>query len=96
MKDLGIKRCVSTSYHPQTDGQTERINQILDQYLRCYANADQNNWAEMLPIAQYAYNSKDPSSTGTSPLKANYGYNPTWDPKLGDRKSNTTGRTWIA
>ena len=88
MKDLGVKRCRSTSYHPQINSQTERVNQILEQYLQCYANANQDNWAKMLPMAQYAYNSKDHASTGMSPFKANYGFDPSWDPSIGSKEIN--------
>jgi hypothetical protein len=44
---LGIKRSVSTAYHPQTDGQTERINQVIESYLRSYCNYEQNDWASI-------------------------------------------------
>ena len=50
MAQLGIKHKLSTAYHPQTDGQTERMNQTLEQYLRCYVNYEQNNWVKLLPI----------------------------------------------
>jgi hypothetical protein len=73
---LGIKQKMSTAYHPQTDGQTERLNQTLEQYLRCYVNYRQNNWVELLPIAQYAYNSAVTESTKMSPYMANYGFEP--------------------
>jgi len=48
----------STSNHPQTDGQTEteRVNAILEQYLRCYINERQTNWVDLLPFAEFAYN----------------------------------------
>jgi transposase InsO family protein len=75
MDQLGTKHKLSTAYHPQTDGQTERINQVLEQYLRCYVNYRQNNWVVLLPLAQFAYNSS-PASTGISPFYANYGYEP--------------------
>lgn len=73
---LGVKHKLSTAYHPQTNGQTERLNQILEQYLRCYLNYDQDNWAELLPTAQFAYNSAYQESTKISPFYANYGYEP--------------------
>jgi len=53
---LGMKRSMSTAYHPQTDGQTERINQVIESYLRSYCNYEQNDWASMLAMAEYAYN----------------------------------------
>lgn len=73
---LGSKQKMSTSYHPQTDGQTERINQIVEQYLRFYLNYQQDNWVELLPLAQFAYNSARTSTTEKSPFFANYGYEP--------------------
>ena len=74
---LGVIRKLSTSFHPQTDGQTERINQIVGQYLRCHVNYRQNDWVPLLPIAQFAYNSAEADSTRVSPFFANYGFNPT-------------------
>lgn len=53
---MTVKRCLSTAFHPQTDGQTERINQTLECYFRCYINYRQDNWVELLPSAEYAYN----------------------------------------
>lgn len=72
---LGIKHKMSTSYHPQTDGQTERTNQTIEQYLRCYVNYEQNNWVQLLPMAQFAFNNNK-SITGISPFFANYGRHP--------------------
>jgi hypothetical protein len=74
---LGVHHKLSTAYHAQTDGQTERLNQVLEQFLRCYVNYEQTNWVELLPAAQIAYNSAATSTTGVSPFFANYGFNPT-------------------
>ena len=74
---LGTKRKLSTAFHPQTDGQTERVNQTMEAYLRCYVNYKQNNWVDLLPLAQYAYNSAESEGTGVTPFFANYGYTPT-------------------
>lgn len=74
---LGINHKLSTSYHPQTDGQTERLNQTLEQYLRCYINYQQDNWVRLLPVAQLAYNSAKTETTSVSPFFANYGFEPT-------------------
>ena len=55
-KMLGVKRRMSTAYHPQTDGQTERTKQVLEDYLRTFVNYDQDNWYQLLPLAEHAYN----------------------------------------
>src|SRR2546430_14556188 len=73
---LGIQWKPSTAYHPQTDGQPEQLNQTLEQYLRCYVDQEQDNWVSLLPLAQFAYNSAESSTTKMSPFYANYGYNP--------------------
>lgn len=73
---LGIERNPSTAYHPITDGQTERINQEIEQYLRIFINERQNDWADWLSMAQFAYNNKVHSSTGYSPFFLNYGQHP--------------------
>jgi transposase InsO family protein len=73
---LGIRRSMSTAYHPQTDGQMERMNQVIEAYLRSYCNYEQNNWSEMLAMAEYAYNNSKHSATKISPFYANYGYEP--------------------
>jgi ribonuclease HI len=73
----GTNHKLSTAYHKTTNGQTERLNQTLEQYLRCYVNQPQDNWVTMLPVAQLAYNSAQTESTGISPAKANFGFNPT-------------------
>ena len=55
-KQLQIERKISTAFHPQTDGQTERTNAILEQYLPAYVNYQQDKWTELLPLAEFAYN----------------------------------------
>src|SRR4028119_258219 len=67
---------MSTTFQPETNGQTERVNQTVEQYLRNYANYEQNNWVEMLPLAEFAYNNSLTTATGLSPFYANYGFNP--------------------
>ncbi|CEP01920.1 hypothetical protein PBRA_008863, partial [Plasmodiophora brassicae] len=73
---LGIQRNLSSSRHPESDGQTERVNQILEQYLRCYVSYMQDDWLQLLPMAEFAYNNADHSATGMSPFFANYGFHP--------------------
>jgi len=65
-KMLGIETKLSMAYHPQIDGQTERTNQELEQYLRIYINYRQNNWAEWLATAEFAFNNKVHTVTKTS------------------------------
>ena len=67
---------MSTSYHPQTDGQTEIQNQILEHYLRCYVSFKLNDWPEWLQDAEVAYNRSTHSSTGMSPYYACFGREP--------------------
>jgi len=73
---LRVERNPLTTYHPQTDSQTERVNQELEQYLRLYCNYRQNNWAEWLSIAEFSYNNQIYSSTGRSPFLINLGCHP--------------------
>jgi len=76
---LGIRSKLLTAFHPQTDGQTERVNQELEQYLRMFIDHRQEQWPEWLETVEFAYNNKAHSSTKTSPFKANYGQ----DPRMG-------------
>ena len=55
-KMLGVKRRMLTAYHPQTDGKTERTNQVLEGCLRTFVNYDQNDWYQLLPLAEHPYN----------------------------------------
>jgi len=73
---LGIKSKLSMAFHPHTDGQTERVNQELEQYLRMFIDHRQEQWPEWLGTTEFAYNNKTHSSTRTSPFKENYGQNP--------------------
>jgi len=66
----------TSGYHPEGDGQTERVNQTLEQYLRCYCNFQQDNWSTLLPLAEFAYNNAPSETTSTSPFFANKGYHP--------------------
>jgi hypothetical protein len=73
-KLLGIKQNLSTAAHAQTDGQTERVNQEIEQYFRIFINAQMNDWAAWLPIAEHCYNNRVHSATGVSPFFATRGY----------------------
>ena len=72
-KMLGIETKLSMAYHPETDGQTERTNQELEQYLRMYVNHRQNNWAEWLATVEFAFNNKVHTATKSSLFQVNYG-----------------------
>ena len=75
-KSLNMKRRMSTAYHPQTDGQTERTNQVLEGYLRNFVNYDQNDWYQLFPLAEQAYNNSVTNAHGMSPFYANYTFHP--------------------
>ena len=64
----------TSGYHPKGNGQTERTNQTLEQYLHVYCNYQQDNWSELLSLADFAYNNAPSTTTGVSPFFANKGY----------------------
>jgi len=76
---LGIESKMSMAFHPQIDGQTERVNQELEQYLRMFIDHQQEQWPDWLGTAEFAYNNKAHLSTKTLPFKANYRQ----DPRMG-------------
>lgn len=67
---------LSSSYHPQTDGQTERVNQCLETFLRSFAHACPKKWVHWLSLAEYWYNTSFHSSLGRSPFEVLYGRSP--------------------
>ena len=73
---LNMKLHFTLGYHPKGDGQTERTNQTLEQYLRVYCNYQQDNWSKLLPLAKFAYNNTLSATTGITPFFANKGYHP--------------------
>jgi len=85
----GIEQRLSTTYHPQTDGRTERWNQEVWAYLRAYVDFMQDDWARWLPQAQLALNNR-PNSTGLTPYFIEHGYHPSSiDIKYPDSKANS-------
>ena len=70
---MGTKLNFSTAYHPQTDGQTKRTNQILEDMLRMYVMDRPSKWEEYLHLAEFAYNNSYQSSIKMSPFEALYG-----------------------
>ncbi|KAA0048702.1 reverse transcriptase [Cucumis melo var. makuwa] len=67
---------ISSSYHPQTDGQTERFNCMLEEYLCHFVNARQNNWVQLLDVAQFCFKTQTSSSIGRSPFEIVSGRQP--------------------
>jgi hypothetical protein len=76
-KILKIDQNLSTAYHPQTDGQSERANQRVEQYLRIYSNDEKSDWAELLLMAQYTHNAWKNESIQATPFKVLIGSMPT-------------------
>jgi len=66
----------TSGYYPEGDGQTEHTNQTLKQYLRVYCNYQQDNWSELLPLMEFAYNNVPSATTGVFPFFTNKGYHP--------------------
>ena len=73
---LGIERRLSTGFHPQTDGQTERFNATMEEYLRLYVNHHQDDWVDWLPLCEFAANNAASETTQVSPFFATFGRNP--------------------
>ena len=79
---LGVKSTMSTAFHPQTDGETERVNQELEQFLRVFGNFQQDNWMELIAFMEFAHNAKQHSATGKSPFEVWYGFQPAFLPPI--------------
>ncbi|CDJ49851.1 Similar to Transposon MAGGYgagandpolgenehomologues, related [Eimeria brunetti] len=77
---FNLTRAMSSSYHPQTDGQTERVNRTLEQMLRTYIQADEREWEDLLPALELAYNTTNhPRAPALVPHEAPVGWPPTRD-----------------
>ena len=87
---LGIRQNISTAYHPQTDGLSERKNQWVEQFLRLLTMNDQGQWARWLPIATAVHNRATNASTGTSPIETILGYKPPLDYRASPATLNPT------
>lgn len=79
LRSIGSKTTMSTAYHPQTDGQTERVNQEVETYVRIFCDYNQANWADLIAHAEFAYNNRAHASTKQSPFYLNYGTHPVFD-----------------
>jgi len=76
LRQSGIRPQMSTAFHPQMDGQTERLNQTIARYLRAFVNHEQDNWVSLLPMAKFTYNNSVTVGNGMSPFYVNYGVHP--------------------
>ena len=74
-ESIGTQLRMSTAFHPQTDGETERVNRVLEDMLRMYVNENQTNWNEYFPLVEFAHNSSYHTSIQMTPFQAMYGYN---------------------
>ena len=75
-KALETKRQLSMAYHPQTDGQMERINQDIGTFLQHYVNYQQDDWTNWLATAEFQYNNKKHMATEKTPFELNFGRHP--------------------
>lgn len=75
-KKLSIKAQLSTAWHSETNDQTERMNEIMEKYLRAYVNYFQDDWPDWLPIAEFTGNNTESETTKVSPFFANKGFHP--------------------
>jgi hypothetical protein len=73
---LGTQLAHSSSYHPQSDGQTEIVNKCLEGYLHCFSSDKQTQWVKWLPLVEWWYNTSFHTSSKMSPFMALYGYHP--------------------
>ena len=76
MELCGVKLKMSTSRHPQTDGTSEIMNRMIENYIRCYCSYNQDNWDELLPSAEFSYNSAVSEDLGMSPFELDLGWIP--------------------
>ena len=75
-RQVGAETRFSTSFHPQTDGQTERMNRVLEEVMRHFINGEHSNWEELLPAVSFAINNAKSATTGETPFFLNYGAHP--------------------
>jgi transposase InsO family protein len=92
---LDIRLKMSSPFHPQTDRQMERINQMLECNLRNYCNYEQDNWSEMLPMAEYVYNNSLTTAMGMSPFFANFEFDPRTNWHIEAEAKNPASRNYF-
>jgi hypothetical protein len=96
MRLLNVKQGMSTSYHPRTDGQTERTNRTLEEVLRSFISPDQSNWDDLLPLVEFAINNSINVATGSTPFLMNYGQTPITPASLPIIQNNSSAQKFVA
>ena len=86
-RKLGIEHGLTTAYHPQSNGLTERTNQEIEKYLRLFVSKRQDDWVDLLPMAEFVLNSRIHSSHGMTPFEVMYGYTPDFTIPVGTTTS---------
>jgi hypothetical protein len=91
----GTQLHLNKNYHPQTDGQTKVVNKCLETYLRYFSSEKQHQWAQLLPLAEWWYNTSYHTTTHMTPFEAVYGQNPpsVLSYLLGTSKVQVVGQT---
>ncbi|ETE57916.1 infB, partial [Ophiophagus hannah] len=82
MMAFDVKIYLSSAHHPETNGRTEKVNGILEQYLCCFVKQQQDNWSDYLAVAEFAFNNSQHTSMETTPFLANVGYHPWFFPLM--------------
>src|SRR5258706_8996936 len=95
-KLLWMELHFTSGYHLEGDGQMERLNQVLEQYLWAYTNYQQDDWSSLLPLAEFAYNNATNEMTGVSPFFTNKGYHPSFTTEPNEQVSSPEAQCFIS
>ena len=92
---IGVDGRMSTAYHPQTDGQTERVNREIESYIRIFCTANPHTWADLLTDMEVAFNNREHSATKFSPFFLMYGSHPRLVPTAFPRSKVPSVQEWL-
>ena len=92
---LGVRQALSTSFHPQTDGQTEIMNQIVEDTLRHYVSPTQEDWDEWIAAVEFAINNSYQETVRSTPFRLNYGQDPLTPPTVELPLRGPAARKWL-